>query len=105
MRSIRDCARSSSFKPAEHNMLNVEIAETVFEPKVGGFLYDRGVGETIRRSSIADSDFRISSDRPSVQDQVGNANPHLNCPAAIVVCTVEGGGLVGRTYSNCRCVR
>jgi uncharacterized protein YndB with AHSA1/START domain len=32
-----------SFKPAEHNMLDVEIAETVFEPRVGGYLYDRGV--------------------------------------------------------------
>jgi uncharacterized protein YndB with AHSA1/START domain len=32
-----------SFKPPEHNMLQVEIAETVFEPYVGGFLYDRGV--------------------------------------------------------------
>jgi uncharacterized protein YndB with AHSA1/START domain len=32
-----------SFKPSEHNMLEVEIAETVFEPRVGGFLYDRGV--------------------------------------------------------------
>lgn len=32
-----------SFKPAEHNILGVEIAETVFEPKAGGFLYDRGV--------------------------------------------------------------
>ena len=31
------------FKPAEHNMLGVEIAETVFEPRVGGCLYDRGV--------------------------------------------------------------
>ena len=32
-----------SFKPPEHNMLGVEIAETVFEPCVGGHLYDRGV--------------------------------------------------------------
>src|SRR5713101_3694228 len=32
-----------SFKPPEHNMLGVEIAETVFEPRVGGRLYDRGV--------------------------------------------------------------
>ena len=32
-----------AFKPAEHNMLGVEIAETVFEPRVGGYLYDRGV--------------------------------------------------------------
>ena len=32
-----------SFKPAEHNLLTVKIAETVFEPRVGGYLYDRGV--------------------------------------------------------------
>jgi uncharacterized protein YndB with AHSA1/START domain len=38
-----------SFKPAEHNMLKVEIAETVFEPKVGGFLYDRGVDGSVCR--------------------------------------------------------
>lgn len=31
------------FKPAEHNLLGVPIAETVFEPRVGGSLYDRGV--------------------------------------------------------------
>jgi uncharacterized protein YndB with AHSA1/START domain len=32
-----------SFKPPEHNLLGVEIAETVFEPHEGGYLYDRGV--------------------------------------------------------------
>jgi uncharacterized protein YndB with AHSA1/START domain len=32
-----------SFKPPEHNLLAVDIAETVFEPRVGGYLYDRGV--------------------------------------------------------------
>ncbi|MGI6852977.1 hypothetical protein [Mesorhizobium sp. 1B3] len=32
-----------SFKPAENNLLAVQIAETVFEPRVGGYLYDRGV--------------------------------------------------------------
>jgi uncharacterized protein YndB with AHSA1/START domain len=32
-----------SFKPPEHNLLEVDIAETVFEPRVGGHLYDRGV--------------------------------------------------------------
>jgi uncharacterized protein YndB with AHSA1/START domain len=32
-----------SFKPPEHNLLAVEIAETVLEPHVGGHLYDRGV--------------------------------------------------------------
>jgi uncharacterized protein YndB with AHSA1/START domain len=31
------------FKPPEHNLLEVEIAETVMEPRVGGHLYDRGV--------------------------------------------------------------
>jgi uncharacterized protein YndB with AHSA1/START domain len=31
-----------SFKPPEHNMLGVEIAETVFEPRAGGRVYDRG---------------------------------------------------------------
>jgi uncharacterized protein YndB with AHSA1/START domain len=31
------------FKPPEHNLLPVEIAETIFEPRVGGHLYDRGV--------------------------------------------------------------
>jgi uncharacterized protein YndB with AHSA1/START domain len=30
------------FKPPEHNLLSAPIAETVFEPRVGGRLYDRG---------------------------------------------------------------
>lgn len=32
-----------SFKPREHNMLPVDIEETVFETRVGGNIYDRGV--------------------------------------------------------------
>ena len=32
-----------SFKPPEHNMLGVDIAETVFELRQGGDVYDRGV--------------------------------------------------------------
>jgi len=32
-----------SFKPPEHNLLPVDIAETVFETHVGGNIYDRGV--------------------------------------------------------------
>jgi uncharacterized protein YndB with AHSA1/START domain len=32
-----------TFKPREHNLLEVDIAETVFEPHVGGHIYDRGV--------------------------------------------------------------
>jgi uncharacterized protein YndB with AHSA1/START domain len=31
------------FKPREHNLLQVDIAETVFETHVGGNIYDRGV--------------------------------------------------------------
>jgi uncharacterized protein YndB with AHSA1/START domain len=31
------------FKPPEHNILGVELAETVFEPRVGGHIVDRGV--------------------------------------------------------------
>jgi len=31
------------FKPREHNMLAVEIDETVFEPRTGGRVFDRGV--------------------------------------------------------------
>jgi uncharacterized protein YndB with AHSA1/START domain len=31
------------FKPADHNLLQADIAETVFEPRVGGHIYDRGV--------------------------------------------------------------
>ena len=38
-----------SFKPPEHNLLGVEIAETVFEPRVGGDVYDRGVDGSVCR--------------------------------------------------------
>jgi uncharacterized protein YndB with AHSA1/START domain len=31
------------FKPPEHNLLSVDIAETVFELRVGGHVYDKGV--------------------------------------------------------------
>ncbi len=35
--------RFDQIKPREHNMLPVDIAETVFECRVGGHVYDRGV--------------------------------------------------------------
>ncbi|WP_426502637.1 SRPBCC family protein [Dactylosporangium sp. McL0621] len=35
--------RFGDFKPPEHNLLAAPIAETVFEPKVGGHIYDRAV--------------------------------------------------------------
>ena len=34
--------RLDEIKPREHNMLGVDIAETVFEPRAGGRIYDRG---------------------------------------------------------------
>jgi hypothetical protein len=33
--------RFGDFKPPEHNLLATPIAKTVFEPRVGGHIYDR----------------------------------------------------------------
>jgi uncharacterized protein YndB with AHSA1/START domain len=38
--------RFGDFKPREHNLLNAAIAETVFEPWVGGNIVDRAVDGT-----------------------------------------------------------
>jgi uncharacterized protein YndB with AHSA1/START domain len=35
--------QDSSWKPPDHNLLGVEIAESVFEAHEGGSVYDRGV--------------------------------------------------------------
>jgi uncharacterized protein YndB with AHSA1/START domain len=35
--------RFGDFKPREHNLLKAAISETVFEPRVGGNIYDRAV--------------------------------------------------------------
>jgi uncharacterized protein YndB with AHSA1/START domain len=35
--------RFDAIKPREHNLLAVPISETVFEPRVGGHIYDLGV--------------------------------------------------------------
>ena len=39
-------SRFGDFKPREHNLLRTPIAETVFEPRVGGNIYDRAVDGT-----------------------------------------------------------
>jgi uncharacterized protein YndB with AHSA1/START domain len=39
-------ARFGDFKPPEHNLLGAPIAETVFEPRVGGHIYDRAADGT-----------------------------------------------------------
>lgn len=41
--------RFGDFKPREHNLLSVPIAETVFEARVGGHIYDRGVDGSVCR--------------------------------------------------------
>ncbi len=38
--------RFGDFKPPEHNLLGAPIAETVFEPRVGGNIYDRATDGT-----------------------------------------------------------
>ena len=38
-----------AFKPREHNLLAVPIAETVLEPQVGGHIYDLGVDGSVCR--------------------------------------------------------
>jgi uncharacterized protein YndB with AHSA1/START domain len=38
--------RLGDFKPPEHNLLAAPIAETVFEPRVGGHVYDRATDGT-----------------------------------------------------------
>src|SRR5690348_5432486 len=39
--------RFGDFKPKEHNILAAPIAETVFEPRVGGHIYDRAVDGSV----------------------------------------------------------
>jgi hypothetical protein len=38
--------RLGDFKPPEHTLLSAPIAETVFEPRVGGHIFDRAVDGT-----------------------------------------------------------
>jgi len=41
--------RLGDYKPPEHNLLQAPIAETVFEPKVGGHIFDRATDGSICR--------------------------------------------------------
>ncbi len=41
--------RLGDYKPPEHNLLQAPIAETVFEPRVGGHIYDRGADGSVCR--------------------------------------------------------
>lgn len=42
-------ARFGDFKPREHNLLAVPVAETIFECRAGGHIYDRGVDGSVCR--------------------------------------------------------
>jgi uncharacterized protein YndB with AHSA1/START domain len=45
--------RFDAIKPREHNLLTVPVAESVFEPRVGGHIYDVGVdGSQCRWSRV-----------------------------------------------------
>ena len=39
--------RFDDIKPREHNMLSVDVEETVLEPRVGGDIYDRGADGSV----------------------------------------------------------
>jgi uncharacterized protein YndB with AHSA1/START domain len=41
--------RFGEFKPREHNLLSAPLAETVFEPRVGGHIYDRATDGSVCR--------------------------------------------------------
>ena len=41
--------RFGDFKPREHNLLSAPYAETVFEPRVGGHIYDRAEDGSVCR--------------------------------------------------------
>jgi uncharacterized protein YndB with AHSA1/START domain len=41
--------RFGDFKPPEHNLLGAPIEETVFEPRVGGHIFDRAVDGSVCR--------------------------------------------------------
>ena len=44
--------RFGDFKPREHNLMSVPIAETVFEGHVGGHIYDRGEDGSLCKLSL-----------------------------------------------------
>jgi uncharacterized protein YndB with AHSA1/START domain len=41
--------RIGDYKPPEHNLLSAPLAETVFEPRVGGHIYDRATDGSVCR--------------------------------------------------------
>ena len=66
-----------AFKPPEHNMLGVAIAETVFEPRVGGYLYDRGVdGSECRWARVLAYEPLTARCSAGTSARTGSSRPH-----------------------------
>ena len=42
-------AEMGTWWPPEHHLLEAEVSETVFEPRVGGYIYDRAVDGSVCR--------------------------------------------------------
>jgi hypothetical protein len=61
--------RFGDFKPPEHNLLAVPIAQTCFEARVGGHIYDRGVDGSECRWA------RILAYEPPVPGRSGGDRP------------------------------
>ena len=78
--------RFGDFKPPEHNLLAVPIAVTVFEPRVGGPIIDRGEdGSECRWGSVLVYDPQKKSsislrDRHSRAFSVRVRSRHVNDP-------------------------
>src|ERR1700722_10800829 len=71
-----------SFKPPEHNLLGVEIAETVFEPRAGGRLYDRGVdGSECNWARVLAYDPPTASSSAGTSTRDGRSRPIPRRPA------------------------
>ena len=74
--------RFGDFKPPEHNLLQAPIAETVFEPKVGGHIYDRGVdGTECRWARSWRTSHRTGSCSAGTSARTGRSRPTPTTPA------------------------
>jgi hypothetical protein len=66
--------RFGDFKPREHNLLRVPIAETVFEPRVGGHILDHGQHTVITSPHGASpADVRVATQSPRRAAATGHA--------------------------------
>jgi hypothetical protein len=58
------------FKPREHNLLSADIAQTIFEPRAGGHIYDRGVdGSECRWARVLTTASSSLGHQPALADR------------------------------------